>query len=443
MTIDLGGGATAVHWIGGAPPIQQITSFTVAAALEATDEFSVKINGKRSAIVDADSTTISTALATLVEALNSDTEPEIQKVTWSSSSNALIATVKRAGHPLTITVYCHDDGQANSDAQTVDGIAGHTGSTGVDTTACSGPNFFNVAANWSTGAVPVDDKVVVYANSDIDCLYGLGNTGVSPITVRVDMSYTGAIGLPFYNENNSVEGQTRYLTLGAAADGNTDIIIGLGEGAGPKRVLINMTDCQFTGVIHNTRSSPFGQDQWGIVLKGTHASNALTVNRAPAGVAIAPWPSETATLVTTNVGFVANELGDVREVFLSNGVTATTVVQTGGTLKSECAMTTSTQYGGVHKHYNGAITTKTCLGGTFVQLALTDAIGTLNLKGPGIFDASQTLAAKAITTRNIYEGAIVLDPAGTIAVGAWVFTQTTPWKCPGFKSKPGQTWTNS
>ena len=105
---------------------------------------------------------IATFLDLLVTALNASTITEFAEVTWSRSTSTLIGTADTAGKPFTATMSTTETGGGAADSQTIDGGAS---SAGTSTTACSGPNFWNVAGNWSGGAVPVNSDDVIIENT--------------------------------------------------------------------------------------------------------------------------------------------------------------------------------------------------------------------------------------------------------------------------------------
>lgn len=414
MTIELGGSTSLTRiWTGGAEPVAQSTSFVFGGTWEAGDLNTVKVNG-RSITVAAGSTTISTILTTLVAALTASTNPEIQRFTWSANTTTLTAVAKEKGIKFTITVTSTEADGSAADAQTIDGAGSSTGTNTVD---ADGPNFLGTAANWG-GTLPVDGDTIVFANSDVDVLYGLEDlSGVTPATIRIDQSFTGKIGLPKYNHLRSVEGQPRYLKMGQASDSGSvpdiDIVIGLGEGLGSQRIYLNTNDARTNLTVLNTNKpiiDQSGTEEYTVVWKGTHASNALIVHKGSVGVATNL--NEAATVATVVVGTTGGNDGD-SNVRLGPGCTLTTVTLLGGWLKTDAAATTINVMGGRHVHMNGAITTLAIDAGTTVENS-DGTITNLKVGNAGHLDLSQNSLAKTVTNAEAYAGAKISDPNGRV-----------------------------
>ena len=201
-------------WIGAVRPVNQVTQWLFGGTWETGDIINVTIGSKVVSVVGG-STTITTVVDTVVTALNAAVDGEFSEITWSRSGNYLVGTADESGVPFTCTLTT----TGGVLAQTIDG---GTSSAGTDTTACTGPNFANVAGNWSGATLPVDGDTVIFADSSVDCLYGLDNNGVTPAAVYFDSSYSGKIGLPVYSETGGYyEYRERYLKYGNFGDATT------------------------------------------------------------------------------------------------------------------------------------------------------------------------------------------------------------------------------
>ncbi len=69
-------------------------------------------------------------------------------------------------------------------------------------TAASGPNHWTTATNWDTGVVPALGDDVYFTQGNIDCLYGLDDSGKDLNSFTREPGYTGKIGLPKLNTDH-------------------------------------------------------------------------------------------------------------------------------------------------------------------------------------------------------------------------------------------------
>jgi hypothetical protein len=380
-----------VRWLGTAAAVAQVTGYLFAGTWETTDIVEVTI-GSKTLAVTAGSTTPATVVLNVLTAFNAlDTTlyPEFAEITASQSTATLVLTGDTEGVPFTATVSTRDVGGA-ADAQTIDGT---TSSTGVDSTACSGPNFWSVAANWSGGAVPVNADDVILERSSVSIKYGLDQSAVTLTSLRIDASFTGDVGLPERNRDATEYDEYRatYLVIGA-----TTQKVGQGSGQGSQRIKLDNSNIQTTLLAYLTGSEA-DQDTPTLLWKGTNASNVV---RATGGsVGIAALGGEVATVLTLGVAGGAS-------VVLGSGVTWTTIDQEGGFLQVSSNGTTITKVGGTLLHLDGTITTLTNdAGGCDMRGAGT--ITTVNNSGEVIFTNDNR--ALTVTTTNAYKGSTLLD----------------------------------
>jgi len=396
-----------VKWRGDAPKVKQVQAWVFAGTWENDDLVWVKI-GTKMVRVTTGSTVIATLIDTLVTALNASTYPEFAEITWSRSSSTLLGTADTDGVAFSATAYSSEANGADADAQTIDGVATSTltasGSAGNATTANSGPNDWSVAANWSGGAVPVNSDDVIIENSSVDILYGFAQSAVTLTSLSVMASYTGKIGLPALNgtvgsTTSYFEYRSTYLAIGA-----TTINIGLGPGQGSGRIKINTGSVQTLVNVYQT-GQPAETGVESFLFIGTHASNAVNVNRGSVGIAV--LSGEVATVLTLNVGYLVDVLGDAK-VRCGLGVTLGTVVKAGGNLETRCAFTTGTQTGGTWTHGAGAVTTLNVDSGT-LNYDSTGTCTTANV-AKGTLTFARDMRSKTVTTCNLFSGATLLDP---------------------------------
>lgn len=247
-----------------------------------------------------------------------------------------------AGGPWTVEF---DGTYAETDVNTMTGngaslvAANQSDLTETEETAASGPNFINVAKNWSEGTVPVDSEWVVFSNSNISAKFGLSNASIDPEKVIVDSTFTGEIGLPKWNPLGYWEYRQTELQIGTDGSGPSSIAIEIGEGDGEGSPLIrlNTGGKQVVGTVKKTGSSSESGVP-SLCWRGTHASNTWDVLRGSMGIGY--FPGQAATVATLRMTYIDAEDSDA-DVRIGDQVTLGTVIKTGGSLHAACAITSS------------------------------------------------------------------------------------------------------
>jgi hypothetical protein len=399
-------------------PVAQKETITIGGTWVAADTLTVTCNGRALTLTIGTTVTTSQIATELAAALGStstaldtgytvtDRGPNIAEFrdfvsgeTVPAASGSTVVLIGRTkGQPYTITV------SKSSTSGTV---------STATTTAASGPNFFNVAANWSGSAVPVDSDDIVFDSGSIDVLYGLAQSSVSPASITITQGYSGKIGLNDTNTGDSaypyVEYRDKYLALGTSSDGVTQALtIGGGDGQGSSRIKIDSGSGQCQLVVVNSGVSEV-QGVPAILWKGTHVSNTATISKGNLGIAF--FAGETSAIMTTKVGFIQNQTSDAT-VVIGSGVTLTTIEQTGGTLTTSSAVTTMTLIGGTWRHLSGVAVTVTINGG-YCSYESTGTMTTLTLAG-GELDFRSNQRARTITNCDLFAGVTFRDPAGTV-----------------------------
>jgi hypothetical protein len=204
--------------------------------------------------------------------------------------------------------------------------------------------------------VPVSTDDVDLIDSDQDISFGLAQSGVTLASLNIHSTYTGKLGLP-NQEGDYYQYRPTELAIGA-----TLLTVGAGDGSGSSMLKINTGAVQTTALILGTSTAGL-QGQPALWWRGTHASNAMTVNRGVVGIAFNP--GDTATLTTLKVG--SRGTATDAQVMASSGLTLTTLTMTNGVVKLENNLTTITMDGGELTLTGTAltITTATIRGGTF------------------------------------------------------------------------------
>lgn len=315
-------------WRGDAQPIAQVSTLTPVSVTNG-NTVTITINRKEYTYTMG-SSVAATELAALATALTTfgQTVLEFGEVTWTSSATALIGTGPDTGWPFTVTV------------------SGTVSWTNVTTTSPSGPNWFSIAANWSTGVVPGDDDIVVFENSAVSCQHGLDQSSVTPRQIIIRSSFTGDIGLPRYNASNGYyEYRDTELSIGSVYDTDYEwltIDMGEGDGSCSSLVRLNTNGKKTKLTVYNTGSSTENSVpalQW----RGTHASNEVNALKGSLGIGF--YAGQEATVATLRESYVSSLETDA-DVTVGADVTLTTVIKSGGTAEIRCAVTSVENSGG-------------------------------------------------------------------------------------------------
>ena len=396
---------------GDAPAIAQVDTCQITA-YDAATTYTLTINGKSVSVIAAGS--VNDTASDLAAAWNAETNGEFAEVTAAANTDTITFTADTAGKPFTIT----------------SSKSGGTGTIGsvTNSTANSGPNAL-VAANFrnvSTGAnaLPTTGDTIHFRDSDVDLLYGLDALSGETLTrVRCWASYTGKIGLPNKNIDNSSatydEYRERRLKVGI-----TNLDIGEDDGSQSTRLWFDLENVQNTTIVHNTGNRE-STEAPAVTLHGTHASNAYTVWKGDVGLAAFSGDATTISALTVHGGQVvaydgAAAAGTIRvddgsltissnitTLYLTKGAvntsgsnTITTANVTGGKLNhlSDGTITTCNQDGGQVVSY-GTITTHNCDSGN-ATIHGSATLGTCNLTG-GTIDYR---SSGNVTTLNVGGG---------------------------------------
>ncbi len=270
------------------------------------------------------------------------------------------------------------------------------------TTSNSSPNDWNVAANWSLGAVPINGDDVIIDGTSTPILNGLDQSAVTLASLTITASYTGQIGNPDYNPSGYAEYRGKYLQIGA-----TTATIGFGAGGQSGRTRIDFGSVQVALTVYGT-GTPIDQGLPALQVKGTHVSNAALIYGGSVGFAC--QAGESTTFLTAKVmrdqaslyGGTALTLGTLTQrggsVTLNN--TCTTITKTGGTLfvLGSGTVTTFTHDAGKCS-YQSSGTCTTYTGGSFAAI-----------------DFSADLRTKTVTTATFYGGTVWNDPNASVTI---------------------------
>lgn len=421
------------RWIGSAIAFEHISTFVVADTWATSDTLTATINGKDLILTVGSAATTADVAAAMSAAINATSKTngvigtetrniggqeiaEFREITASVNSSTITITGDTKGKPVTITFVADTAGTGSIGAETV-------------TQSPTGPNHFDNADNWSTGAVPVDGDSIWFDTGDVDCKYALSQGGVSPASINIMRGFTGTIGLPETNKDSTNfeyhEYREQYLILGNVGDAQTiEINVGEGVGSASGRVLLSTADAQ---TIVNVQSTGQSLDSnLGIpafMWKGTHASNVVNVNRGDVGLGF--FPDDTAVIATLNVGYIEAQESD-SQVQVGEPVTLTTVNISGGVTTTRTAITTATINGGILQHEDGTMTTLNVNEGTCYYKS-DETCTTANVQAGGVIDLRQNNRSRTFTNVNLFADSSWIDPFGTATVtNGWDFEQCSP-----------------
>lgn len=409
------------RWNGRAVPVAQVDTITVADTWATADTATITINGKDLVLtVGTDATTAQVATA-IKEMINGDSQTGTGDHTFSTTGNLLgefsrlTATVANS----VVTVTADDKGKPFTMTAT-ETTAGDGTATQATATSATGPNHWSDADNWSGDTVPVDGDTVVFDFGDVGCLYGL-STGIQPAALIITQGYTGTLGLPDTNEDDTTypydEYRTKYLTFGNdAGTGATAVTIGEGEGQGSGRLKLDFADC--TVVTINVRNSGQRADADegtpSILIVNTDSAQILNLQKGDVGVAY--FDGEAAHLATLRVGYLENQEGDSQlvcgdgcdltdaDIDITGGVVSIDSTTSGGTIALN---------GGELTALSGAHAAITIDAGT-VYYRSTGTITTLLVGGGGGFDCRRDNRGRTITNISLYENSSFFDPQKTV-----------------------------
>lgn len=189
----------------------------------------------------------------------------------------------------------------------------------------------------------------------------------------------------------------------------TNLIIGepFGDGtigSGSQLIALDFGSVQNTTRVLSANSTGQSNGFAPILLKGTHASNAITVNNGWIGIGTITL-AETFTFATVNV------TGTDANVELGAGGTLTTINQTAGRIAFRNNLVTLNQEGGTAISEGAATITTADVGGTFVSNS-TGTITTANVQVGGILDLGQSPTARTITATNVFGTGQIIAESG-------------------------------
>lgn len=412
------------RWKGKAKDVIQVDTITIGGTPWVQGEtITITCDGIDFVVTIGTLVTTSQVATTLYEAFNGSTLtdtsascsptiaqggaqviPQFAEAVATVASSVVTLTVRTAGKPCTFT--CTETSTSGT-------------ATLANATVATGKHWFSNADNWTGDTVPVDTDTILFDSGSVPCKYGL-TPAIQPTVFIKTKTYTGTIGLPEVNIDNSSkpyhEYRTKYLTFNAGATCTYHFEQGEGSGSGLVRIDAGAGASIFNVYGYGTR---LVTGQPCILLTGTNAANVINMPQGDVGVAY--FDGETATLVTVRVG---NGTTTGATLYLGDGVTLTssTIDVSGGTVHIDSATATSD----IDIHSGGTVT----ITGTGAHADIdvqdgtcnyrtTGTLTTLAVRRSGTFDKSGDLRAATITNVvQLYPGATFLDPNKSLTLSA-------------------------
>lgn len=411
-----------LRWRSASLNKRQADTITIANTWAQNDTCTLTINNVDFVITIGTLVTTTQVATTIKEALNgttlTDTSascqppisdigaqfiPQFSELTATSSSAVVTVTANGsgalAGKPFTLTA------------------AENTAGTGTATRAASVTPTSQYHAsevdNWDGTNSPADGDTLIWDSGSNDVRWGLntyqGGSTAQPTTVTVYKSFTGNIGLPEVNSDNSSKLYPEYRTTYFTLDDNTATTtfnLEVGEGTGSGRLKFDSGAGQAVVNIFG-KGSRIDTGTPCVLWKGSHASNVVRNNAGDLGIAF--FGGETATVATLVTGDGPTSQAST---ICGTGVTLTTVTCSGGSLETNSAYTTGTANAGnwVHKAGTAGSTTVNKNATFYPNGAAT--LTTLDING-GKVDCTKGTATFTVTnTITMSAGSQFLDPAG-------------------------------
>lgn len=409
------------RWTGASLNRKQVTRITVANTWTAADTYTLTVDNIDFILTIGTLVTTAQVATTIFQALTGTTFtdttasctipvadggaaliPQFSEFTATNNTASQVDLTANgsgalAGKPFTITVT--GDGTASTGTANISPITVPTSQYHADQ-----------ADNYSGNALPTGGSdTLVFDNGSVDVRWGL-DYAAALTNITKYKAYTGNVGLSEVNSDNSSkpyhEYRTTYLTCTACTTANLEV----GDGPGSSRFKLNTGTGQSAINIFG-KGTRVENGVPCILWRGTHASNAMTNYAGDVGVAF--FGGESATLATLVSG---DGPQSAASTICGTGTTLTTVRVNGGTMVTQSAVTTATQYAGTWDHFSGTVGTLNLLGGTFSPRA---ALTITNSNIYGKLDLSKTSGTVTFTNLvQVYPGAEINDPNGKATFSA-------------------------
>ncbi len=409
------------RWVGASLNKRQQNTITVANTWTAADTVTLTIDNVDFVITIGSLITTAQVATTIYQAFMGValTDTTASATISSSDSGATSIpqfsefTISTAPSSTVVTLLSSQSGALSGKPITMT-VTESTASTGTATGAVSVTStsqyHADQADNYSGNAVPADNDTLVFDEGSIDCRYLL-SLACQPLVINKTKKYTGNVGLPETNVDNSSKPYHEYRTpTYLTTDDNTVTTtanLETGEGPGSGRF-------KWDAGAGQVALNIFGRGQRAetgipcILFKGSHASNVVRNIAGDLGIAYFAGETAVVSALTTGDGPQSSAY-----TIAGSGVTLTTVTLNGGTQETNSAITTANQNAGTWDHKSGTVTALNLYGGTHRPLG-TATYTTIIVFG-GTLDCSKGQGSFTVTNPiQLYKGSKVLDPEGRL-----------------------------
>lgn len=401
------------RWEADAPAVKQKDVRTVAGAAATGNTLSVTsaLGAVYTYTFISTDTTNTIAAASFVTDFNanaSDLSAEFGEVEASSSGADVTFTAKEAGKPFSFSYAGGGTSPATFAA----------GSGGV---ANSGPNVYDVAANWG-GANPSGTDDLIFDQGDEGALWRLDQLASLSGTLTISSYFEADVGLGLVDDGGYPQHRARWLQ-GAWTVAN----IGAGDGNGSGRLWLYFTATNVKLNVFNTgRGTDPGIEALQVKGSGATTFDTVIVTNGEVGLAILGGDSAAVTLLqvgSTNTAPLVR--GGV-------GCTVATLTQLNGTTILENAPSTAaTIYAGTANFIRGGnIATLTIDGGTCYLGGNGSAmtVTSCTIGEGGVYDLSQG-NGEVTHTNPIYcdKGGTIYDPRDRLAANTDIIPRGCTW----------------
>lgn len=429
------------RWLGKAAGVKQVDTVTIANNWATNDTITLTIDGVDFIVTIGSVTTTTGVATTLKQAFMNETLtdttaavnvvggatvlPQFADITASVTGSVVTFTQNSAsytdkpGKPWTMTC--------------TESTAGTGTATLANVTTPTGKHHANNADNWSNGAVPVDDDVVIFDSGAVDCLYAL-SLACQPASVVITRGFTGKIGLAPINSDTSGkpyrEYRTRYLTFDDNSV-NTSYLIGQGDGQGSTRINIDHGAGQATITVYGlTGRDSASPNVPPVCMKGSHTATSL-INLG-GDVGYCHFTDEAGHLASIYNGYGGtgpsqNKTVIGTDVNLGDAV----IVCNGGNLETNSATSTSSSIvvngGEMVAVVGGQLTVTVNKPGVYKHRAAGTTIGTITVSTEGKF-VKETPGTLTVTNPvQLHKNAEFLAPDGNVTLSGGIKLNHCRW----------------
>ncbi len=390
------------YWLGQADAVAQVDTVEVTA-YDAATTYKITIGGVEvSAVGNTDADTTASDLST---AFNNSTHPYFTGITATVATDTVTLTADVAGVPFTAT----------------SSVTGGSGTIGAVTssTANSGPCDWSVADNWSDGSIPANGDTVIFADSSVNCAFGLDNNSVALVALLIEQTYTGYIGLDRTALVTSADGAT---TTTAKAEYREDYLridvdaieigkhTGEGTASGSARIKIDNTSTDAATItVFKTASAGADSNLAPVRLLGSHANTDIFIRSGVVGLGI-DEPGEDCTVGDVFINGVNSK------VYFGSGASFDNLVQSEGfsIVESDATVTSIKVIGGtMTTEGDFTVTTFTIEGGTLYpnhSKTAGNAITTFNINGGDVIGNRTNEPRTWATVNHEIGGRVTIDP---------------------------------